>query len=540
MIDNKKSDLDDFWDLSKLIPEKKRSKSVGSHIYDTTPVEVILKAKETTSDDRLKTIEMRPAVTNENKLSFVRETKEPPKPSLEYSPENPFIKSVKIYNNENFSYYAAFYEEGLKLLDRVGEGCNEPSFFSYVPQYSQLNEGQLNFYFYMRQNLREKKVISAAYSYILLYLFELINVEPDKKHALDQLCFVWNGYRKRYARLDGLLKEWIADFCLIHCLSPNEEALGDAYKTAAQNATLKELFVCCGKNEKELYDGYELVNALLSLCSNYNWRNSRYATEENIPLYATHIPEALRHVLSAMRGKNNIFVGERELKRDAFSGALCTPDNKRRIEVTYCSVDRSYEMRFLVGDVVKYTENRIRTYLGIKSKLTVYSLPTDVRNTIDLYMDNAVGTKRKPKPEVEKNEYDGLYEAPKREFSLDVAKKIEETSWETTQLLVDAFDDESSIEPLPEEKIAVAIPQKEDVSDEEALLCALAPYMDFIETALSGDGSKQVSVASEMGRIPDSLADEINEVAANVFGDIILEKNGDIYSIIEDYTEVFK
>ena len=540
MIDNKKSDLDDFWDLSKLIPEKKRSKSVGSHIYDTTPVEVILKAKETTSDDRLKTIEMRPAVTNENKLSFVRETKEPPKPSLEYSPENPFIKSVKIYNNENFSYYAAFYEEGLKLLDRVGEGCNEPSFFSYVPQYSQLNEGQLNFYFYMRQNLREKKVISAAYSYILLYLFELINVEPDKKHALDQLCFVWNGYRKRYARLDGLLKEWITDFCLIHCLSPNEEALGDAYKTAAQNATLKELFVCCGKNEKELYDGYELVNALLSLCSNYNWRSSRYATEENRPLYSALIPEAMRNALLAMYSKNNIFVGERELKHDAFSGALCTPNNKCRIEVIYCSVDRSYEMRFLVGDMVKYIENRIRTYLGIKSKLTVYSLPTDVRNAIDQYMDNAIGTKRRQKTIVEKNEYDGLYEAPKSEFSLDAAKKIEESSWQTTKLLVEAFEEEVSAEIFATAEKEKSVFQNEDVSAEESLLSALVPYMDFVKAALDGDGSKQAKISAERGRLPDSLADEINEVAANTFGDIILEKNGDIYNIIEDYTEVFK
>ena len=155
-----KSSLDEFWDIGKLLPQKKKSSSVSAHTYDTTPVEVILKAKEKTSDDKLKTIEMRPVEETEKRLSFMSAPSEPPAPSIEYSPENPFIKNVKIFKREDFSYYSAFYEEGSKYLEADAEKCIEPSFFSYMPQYSQLDPEQLEFYLYMRGEIRNSIAFS--------------------------------------------------------------------------------------------------------------------------------------------------------------------------------------------------------------------------------------------------------------------------------------------------------------------------------------------------------------------------------------------
>ena len=40
-----------------------------------------------------------------------------------------------------------------------------------------------------------------------------------------------------------------------------------------------------------------------------------------------------------------------------------------------------------------------------------------------------------------------------------------------------------------------------------------------------------------MGKMPDLLADEINELAAEHMGDVLLEETDDGYAVIEDYTD---
>ena len=531
-----KSTLDEFWDIEKLLPQKKKASDFSAHTYDTTPVEVILKAKERTSDGKLKTVEMRPSDEGEKRLSFMAAPAPKPVPTVEYSPENPFIKNVKIFKRENFAYYSAFYEDGMRYLEADAPKCIEPSFFSYVPQYSQLDPEQLEFYIYMRGEIRQNNAISASYSYILLYIFELINVAPDKEKALEQLCFIWRSYRIKYPKLDSLLKEWITDFSLINRLSPSAEMLGDAFKIALESANLKELFICGGKSKNQIFSDGELAKALIKLCSNYDFKKSKYATEENLPLYENYVKNALIKVLTVLGEGGSVFVGVGELKREAFSGAVCVPDAKCRIEVLYCSISRSHEMRFLVSDVVKHTENRLRAYLGIKSRLTVYSLPVNIRKCIDDYMDAELGGRAARKKVEEKHDYDKLYELPKREFSLDNAKKIEEASWNTTNILIEAFENE---ETVPEISVPIKISPSADC-DEEKLNAALAPFMNFINAAMNEDYAEQIQIAKERGRILDSLADEINEIAAEGYGDIILEKTGEYYCVIEDYKEMFE
>jgi hypothetical protein len=50
---------------------------------------------------------------------------------------------------------------------------------------------------------------------------------------------------------------------------------------------------------------------------------------------------------------------------------------------------------------------------------------------------------------------------------------------------------------------------------------------------------EQRKFASSHGTTADELADKINESAVELFGDIILENNGEAYTIIEDYLFLF-
>lgn len=533
--DKSREELNDFWQIDKLIPPKKTHHSFGAHTYDTEAVEIIVTAKESTSYNKLNTIEMRPSERDAGKLTFTpKPVMEKPNPDIEYSPESPFIKSVKIFRQANFSYYEAFYKDGLKYLCEEGKECPEASFFSYVPQYSQLGNEQKEWYFFMRSKIRSGIVINTSYSYLLLYIFELLNVEPDKENALKMLCFIWKNYREKYYKLDPIMPEWITDFCLINMLTPSRDLFGESYRIFLERVSLKELFICRSHDD-------ELVTALLELSSNYDYHTSKFAVGDNLPIYEQFIPAALKVLLRSLDSKKSFFAGTGEIKRNAFAGSICTQQNKCRIDVEYCSLSRSHEMRFLISDAVKHIENRIRAYIGVKSRLTVYSLPVEAREIIDSYMNETlVNHRRIPKEEV--HEYDRLYEIPKANFSLDYAKKIEEISWQTTKKLVEAFEDEEK-EQEEAEKITKKVPDKPEIIDaspERMLLDALAPYSEFISAATHKDGEGERKFAAEKGKMISSVADEINEIAADIFGDIVLEETGDFYSVIEDYAEVFR
>ena len=147
-----------------------------------------------------------------------------------------------------------------------------------------------------------------------------------------------------------------------------------------KHCALKEFYVG-GKGE----DGY--LQALFVFASNYDYRNSKYYTQENAPLFDRVMTEALRLVTNRLSCEGKLFAAsgleDSRLTRDAYSGALCSYRVKRKLEISYCSFSRSHELRFLITDILKYTENKLRVYLGVRSRLSIYALPTRIREMLD-------------------------------------------------------------------------------------------------------------------------------------------------------------
>ena len=113
-------------------------------------------------------------------------------------------------------------------------------------------------------------------------------------------------------------------------------------------------------------------------------------------------------------------------------------------------------------------------------------------------------------------------------FSADNAEKIEMASWDTTKLLVETFEEE-------EKEIAV-VEEKTTVQDSD-LKTALGERFEYLLAVLEGDKKKQ----REITQMPDAIVDEINEIAADILGDIIIEEDDDGgYRVIEEYREVIK
>lgn len=536
----REDELDRFWDIDALLPKK----TVVPHAADTSAVEIEIPAV-TEEGERAYTLPARPkseggarSAAHEPSLHKSAESR---MPAEEYVPENALLRSVRIHPwSSSYRYYEDFLRDAVRLYPIRGEECPRASFFSYVPQYSQMSRAQLEWYLWWRDCFRRGINLEIDYSYLLLYAYELINLSRKLDPTLVQkeLCKLWENYRDTYHQLDSYLPEWICDCSLLHRLPPPEWSSPALQAAAMNHCRFREFYVNCSGEE-----GY--ARALIAFCCNYNYRKSKFCTEENLALFDRAILSVVKQLteMTAAGGKILSKAGfeESRMQRDAYSGALCVARVKRRIEIEYCSFSRSHELRYFLTDLVKYTENGIRAALGIRSRLTVYSLPMQVRAFVDSVLSGILPKRPTEEP---REAYEELYDIPKRTLSFEAAAEIEKASWETTDLLIEAFSEEDEADgeesvgalPVKEEadsapQIATPVPEMQDTQD------VWARYRPYLRAIAAREDWWQKEEVRRLGKPTDVIVDEINALSVDRFGDILLEEADSGYAVIEDYTD---
>ena len=557
---NRKDELDAFWDIDGLMPAKRPA--VQRRPGATDAVEIEVPSTRPQKD------------TSDAKLSHTVPAKRTPAPDAPIEPEAVFdmqsglVHRVVVYPwKSGYTYYEKFCRDGEYLRRIKGKEAPHVGFFSYMPQYGQMTKAQLAYYLWWRENIIQNGIyLPADYSYILLNMYELINLPDDNPVKVrDALCRLWVAYHKDVPRLDRYFAEWICDFCLLHGLPAPVEQLDPIRDDVLAVATLKEFYLDCGEGGAQAY-----AKALLGFCCQYDYRKSKFAQGESKALYDQIIPGVLTYLLEQggagaeiLRGKGG--VQQSVITRDSYVAALCSHRIKKRIEVHYCSISRSHELRFAVTDMVKYTENRIRAHMGVKSRLSVTTLSDAIKREMDAYLDLHV-PRLKSREQEQVEQYEKLYDLPAAPLDLLHSAEIEQQSWETTKKLIEAFEEvEADVQGSPQyaatpvgeglappaAPLAQGSPQYAATSvgeglappaaplaqGDNALADALAAYLPFLAAAAEGNAAAQKAAAREMGKMIDAVADEINEIAAEIFGDVILEEGEDGYVIIEDYRE---
>lgn len=576
-------DIDNFWDLESLLPQKRRieprrevnTDTVELEIDGDTPSQAQPHGRFGGSPIPQKPKDSpppRPADEARRLRELAMRTKakqnepRPLDPYLIYEPESSVIKKVSVAKwPTRYTFYDKFRSDAHRLWERTSGECEPVSFFSYIPQYNQLSYAQLKWYLYWRGQARSGNFLPADYSYILLFIYEIINC-PDlmpPERGLGLLCGVWLAYRPKYPRIENYLSEWLCDYCLIYQLPCPSKTLAPIMQAAVSAASFKEFYMgSAGILSGEI--------DTLAFTSNYDWRTSRYVTGENFSVFSEHINAAFAKVSRELLSDAENNDGERRtaIVRDAYSGALCVWDMKRCLTVEYISRTRSPKFRFVVTDIIRYSENRVRAALGIKARLKVDSLTEDMRRCIDEYFDEHLPVKkavktRKPLPE---NEYEKLYEPASPDFSLERALDIEKRSWSTTEILTSSFNDSSPNDNEPEtdgfipSEPPVKAPENTDKAanlsdltcyDEPTENTADDPFaelfsaldgdcLDALTMLSGGDGQALTKIAARSGTLADALADRINETAFDIIGDALLEPDGAGYRIIPDYAEEMK
>ena len=535
MADNK-DELDAFWDIGRLIPPKpKKTPTIAPKIAPqrVEAVSITVEKTEDTADE------------TQSRLTLPKQTfDEPTKaPSLYASYENfsPLIQKVDIVNwKSTYNYYEFFCRQAASLYGKKGTKCEEVHFFSYVAQYSQLNRRQLEWYLWWRECVRNGIYMSVDISYIYLLIFEILNLgnSVDTRASLDVLIALWQNYRNTYPQLMGVLGDWIYEYSLIHNLPigfPDERIDMEMISSTL----LKEAFLSFSLTDPSL-----LTKTVLSFCNSYNYRKSKfYKDEQYRAAYDTHIPAAMEYFLSHIDVKRMLAEQPtKHLSGVSFTGALCSYKTRKHIEVDYIAFCDSHELKSNIGEIIKYTENKLRAHLGIRSRLTASLKNTNAKTYIDEYFSKTLSLHRDGETVVP--EYEKLYDVKDTSFSLTSALDIEKQSWEVTERLVDAFDDAEEatalpVADIPEQIDLQDITQEGTGSETEMFFAAIQEYRPFFDAILRNDTAALNAHASQHHVMIEAVVDEINEKAADIFGDILIEEDESGYQIIAEYKTMF-
>lgn len=507
-MQDKNNERDDFWDLAKLVPKKKAeiprfvSKSISSDY-------VISGSVEKNDPDR--------------KLSFEKYEMADAFDEKSYTPEHyHLIKRVTVKRfNDKYDFYGSFRKAAELYFDCKAEKCEFATFYSYMPQYSQLTREQKNYYFYWRDLVRRGKFIKTDYSYIYLFVYEILNL-PEKippEEGIKLLCTLWREYRGALRRIDSYFSVWVQDYCLIYGLKCPMDIIGDFIFDVIEVSSFKEFFL--SDKEETLNHG---VDSLVAYLSDYDWRRGKYVSGEHEELYKKCMRAAMSKVISSVFGAGVPKTEETAtITREAFPHSLCTHAVKCRLSIEYYPMSRNNELRELFTGSVRYTENKLRALIGIKSRLAVRVLDAKYKGIIDSYFDGLVSSAARKRSVQCAPEYEKLYEAPSEIFSSEGADEIERLSWSTTVRLVPEEDKNEYIEEKTEQSV-----EKDQILDSGD---------SSLRYGLSNDDVKKISLALSNGFCDDAAAERINEAFYEGFGDVILEFDGNGYVVIEDYRE---
>lgn len=542
-MSDKDRELDDFWDLSSLIPNKSNKSKPISGAKKSTSCEEISFTHSTSSNQ---------AGNNDSSTVIKRyidplysKNKRIKRESFlsteSYSPDGALIHKVTLKKKRcQYELYERFFNDAIKYSEALGEESDYVPFFSYVPQYDQLSAEQLSYYLWWRDCFKVDIYIKTDLSYVLLYIFELINAGGFSSPLESQklLAKLWNVYSTEFSSISGKLAVWICDFSLLHKLPPPSNI---NRHIAVSAPSLKEFFIHIPSGDFEA-----CARSLLKYGTEYDYRTSKFAKGENSLVFEKHILGAMSaaakffspngKMLSALASEDSKII------RNSFDGAVCSTKWKYEIEVEFCSFSRSNEVRFIMGDVVKYSENKIRAFLGVKSRLSVYSIGNELQRALDEYFATAFEKEQAPsKKVVEHHEYDALHETPLKPLSLENAKRIENESWATTYDLVSAFEQQEIILNEPEEKAAPVIVESKAEAKAESLselAASLGEYLDFALAVKNKDFEKMNAIAKALGKLPDAVVDIINEISSDVISDILIEHNGLEFEVIDCYIDL--
>ncbi|MEK4975827.1 TerB N-terminal domain-containing protein [Bacillus sp. FSL K6-6540] len=294
------------------------------------------------------------------------------KNSLIVKPQQP----LDMNWGEDFRYVTKeqqFVQKARELAWHVEDEAPFVAFKSYWPTYDQMASDQFKWYFYWREEVRSGRYPDTDLSYLFVYFYELIHgvgwSDPLQGYALMEQA--WTAYRKRYAKLDTYLREWLYDFMIVHGL---DMPIRETYQRFPRvlSAELKE------KEWKRRFSlqPVELTWELLLDLLDYDVEKSRFYQEKgrkDLERYAPKVIALVDSYLAKMKGQRLIDRFQprpRQVKRHLFRSAVYDHGlYGRTVVLTVVSLSEHAPLRSYITGLVRLTENKLRELRGFKGRL---------------------------------------------------------------------------------------------------------------------------------------------------------------------------
>lgn len=476
--------------------------------------------------------------------------------------------------------------------------CSEAPFVSYRaywPTYEQMSSAQKKWYFYWRKEVKQGRYPDTDLSYLFLYIYELIHgvgwTSPEEGLAL--LDEVWFGYGEREKKIDTYMREWIFDFCLVHGLEmPYKELMEKIPRKLSDELKEREWM------RRFTSDPLDLPWDMLSMLLDYDAEQSRFFKEQGRKEMKIYAPKVIalvdRYGLKkhGLRLIHRFWPEEVTRKRILFRSAVYDHDfYGKHAEVRVFPISDHPPLRNYLTQLVRYTENKLREFMGFKGRLRGVKLESEVEELITRYLrreikEREVQAAKKARPAVTINtkklrrlqqeseevrdmlmiDYDTVETSAKEVSYVDMPTKQDksisgnlqtiqtEMNFEESSLCIPHSADEEQSPDIEISKVEVASPvigaegKREeshlvwntDNMDEEWQELAerlSSSQLEVLYILRDQKGSAELQkIATKAGSMPELLIEEINEISMDMIGDILIDGE----EITEEYIEALE
>lgn len=462
--------------------------------------------------------------------------------------------SVFMPSNEVFYIQGKFMENFTDSFDYKDE------FVRYFPTYRDLNNSQLRGYFSWRTKLRQGNIEKAPVPFAFIYMYELINLIGVSSPEDGFLKL--KDFSQRYGELDRRIltysKIWLCDFAAYYGINPETALSLPAFGN-------DEALICLMKHREmppeKIIGALEAFSSYKITKSSFYKKNAAAVTDTVCRLFA---------ILEEYYGKKpggDIFLRlfAKPVSEDHFMFySAVFYEKKRHSDCVYsfnevnkyiCRDGKWKRERFCpvkdkagkLGALLKNTDYRLRTEYGFKSALK----PVESSKLFDDAISRAVAEHFEEKRKKER-----------AAVVIDISKLggIRRSADETRDKLIveEAEEDEifSGYTAAETDKPAVCdTPEPEKAAEEQSTKApeqadASAAEQDSQKYGLDAactlilkcllKGEDPEAAARSSGIMLSVATDRINETLFDHFSDTVIEFNGDVPSVIEDYADELK
>ena len=437
-----------------------------------------------------------------------------------------------------------FYKQAKFMEDYEDDYDFNGEFIRYYPTYRSMSVSELRGYFSWRTKVRKGKLTKTSFSFAMVYIYELLNLIGAKnpEEAYLKLRDFFDAYSKLDEKILQYKKNWLNDFVVYYNL-PKDFYIFSESERADYDKALEVLNSFEEKSDKEIF-------LALNEFSSYNIIASPFYKAE--PKAVEAVTAKVYRKLSEYHKKHRKTSLNEKLFGKSFKGgyfmfnAAVFNEQKKHEDSEYevnnilkfiCKngiwyQERTFEVKGKsseIREILKNIDCLMREKYNFKHKLTRVESTKIIFEIINCSIDEYLKVEAIEKKQKEINKID---------IDLSKLQSIRDTSLVTQNKLIveEEFDEEIIIENNKKEEIKEEVIIKETIPQNNTALNN--DEFLFLVKLIKNEGYKEFIKTKNI--MLSIMIDSVNEKLYDVFGDTVIDFDGETPIIIEDYLEELK